>query len=551
MSNGKSESTAVTVVGAGPVGLTFAGEMARYGISCRIVDRAPGTKEISKALILHVRTQEVLDAMGITHEAQDVAKPLRRVEIIGYGKHLGHGQLEGIDSPHPHPIILGQNVTENILHEHLAKLGVSVEWQTEAVSVAQDADGVTVGLKHADGREETVRSQYVLGADGTRGFVRQQAGIEFVGNHYDGQAFIQADSKIRWSLPRGVSYLWFTEKGYMMVIEMPNDIVRTFISVPDPGPDVKTTTLEEVNAALNRYGGIEAELYDPTWVALYRVNHRAAPVFRKGRIFIGGDAAHEHVPIGGQGMNTSIQDAFNLAWKLAYAIQGKAPASILDSYQIERHPIAESLLRGTDEAYTTLLKAGDLGRAAVRLFGPFLLSSETVRKKMRHTLEEIDINYREGPLTADYGGSAGPRAGDRMLDSTIVKMPGKESVPLREVLRGTHWTLLVFHGRDGGDEHSGELRELARQVGARFPETVKPQLILGGFPVAKSAGEETPVLLDPMNQAHDHFGVKDACLYLIRPDLYIGFRGKPADSQRLSEYLDRVLVAPDKGAQHG
>ena len=113
----------------------------------------------------------------------------------------------------------------------------------------------------------------------------------------------------------------------MMVIEMPDDIVRTFISVPDPGPDVKTTTLEEVNSALNRFGGIDAELYDPTWVALYRVNHRAAPVFRKDRIFIAGDAAHEHVPIGGQGINTSIQDAFNLAWKLAYVIQGKAHAS--------------------------------------------------------------------------------------------------------------------------------------------------------------------------------------------------------------------------------
>ena len=144
----------VLIIGAGPVGLTFACEMARYGIPCRIVDKAQGTKEISKALILHVRTQEVLDAMGITHEPQDVSVPMRRVEIIGYGKHLGHGSMEGIDSPHPYPIILGQNVTESILHRHLGRSGVQVEWRTEAIDVQAHDDGAAVTLRDADGKED-------------------------------------------------------------------------------------------------------------------------------------------------------------------------------------------------------------------------------------------------------------------------------------------------------------------------------------------------------------------------------------------------------------
>lgn len=538
----------VMIVGAGPVGLVFAAEMARYGIRCRIVDRAHGTKEISKALILHVRTQEVLDAMGLTHQAQDVAKPLRRVEIIAYGKHLGHGQMEGIDSPHPHPIILGQNVTEHILQDHASSLGITVEWQTEAIAVRQQVDRVEVTLRHADGQEETVTAQYVLGADGTRSIVREQAGIEFIGEHYDGQAFIQSDSKIRWSMPEGSSYLWLTEKGYMMVIEMPDGIVRTFISVPDPGPEVKTTTLEEVNQELNRLGNIDAELYDPTWVALFRVNHRAAKVFRRERIFIAGDAAHEHVPIGGQGMNTSIQDAFNLAWKLAYTMQGKAHGSILDTYQAERHPVAEGLLRGTDEAYTTLLKIGDPGHRAIRLFGPFLLASETVRRKMRHTLEEIDINYRSGPLTEDHGGSNGPAAGDRMLDGAVVVLPGKTTLPLREVLRGTHWSLLLFTGRDGAGNHLAELEGIASKVGAAYPETVKPYLVAGGFPLSITESDAVPVLADPMNQLHDHYGVKHACLYLIRPDTYVGFRGAFEDAGALLEYLKRTLISSQRAA---
>jgi 2-polyprenyl-6-methoxyphenol hydroxylase-like FAD-dependent oxidoreductase len=159
----------VLVIGAGPVGLVFASEMARYGIDCRIFDKAQGTKEISKALVLHVRTQEVLDAMGITHEPQDVALPLHRIELIGYGKHLGHGTMEGINSFHPHPIILGQNVTEHILQKHLSREGVQVEWQTEAIRVVQDAGEVITTLRHATGQEETVRTEYVIGADGTHG----------------------------------------------------------------------------------------------------------------------------------------------------------------------------------------------------------------------------------------------------------------------------------------------------------------------------------------------------------------------------------------------
>ena len=537
----------VLVVGAGPVGLVFASEMARYGMQVRIVDKAPGTKEISKALILHVRTQEVLDAMDISHEPQALSSPLRRVEIIGYGKHLGHGWLDGVNSPYPHPIILGQNVTERILQQHLNGLGVHVEWQTEAVALMQDADGVSVTIRNAAGQEEAVRAQYVLGADGTHSFVRQNAGLEFIGQRYEGQAFIQSDSKIRWSLPRGSSYLWFTEQGYMMVIAMPNDIVRTFISVPDTDSAKRTTTLEEVNETLNRLGGVDATLYDPVWVALYRVNHRAAPAFRSGRVFIAGDAAHEHVPIGGQGMNTSIQDAFNLAWKLAYVMKGHARPSLLDTYNAERHPVAESLLSGTDQAYSRLLKAGDVAKYAVRALGPTLLASDTIRNKMREVLEEIGIHYRKGPITGDFGGSSGPEAGDRALDATVVDVPSKESKPLRDFFRGGHWTLLGFSGQGASDAEINDLSLLLAKIAGSYGGLLKTFLIVGGLPVRE---RKPGMLLDPMLQVHEQFGVTHPCLYLIRPDWYVAFRGAPADSSQLEANLDRYLLPVGREAAH-
>lgn len=439
-----SNAPDVFVVGAGPVGLTLASELARHGVRCRIVDKTPGTKNISKALVLHVRTQEVFEAMGAIDEAKAQSKPLHQVELHAYGKHIGHWRLDGLDSPYPSPVIIGQNRTEHILEQHLKSFGVSVEWQVEATGFQQDADGVAVRLRHADGQEEIARAQYVIGCDGSKSMVRQTLGLLFEGDRYEAEQFIQADAKIRWSLPKGVSYLFLTEAGYMMVIEMPDDIVRVFISLPDTDPSNHAEpTLKEVEDALNRLGQTDAELYDPVWLARYRTSHRRAPRFREGRTFLAGDAGHVHVPIGGQGMNTGIQDAFNLAWKLAYVIKGAARPEMLDSYDAERHPVAVALLSGTDRAYRNILHPSELLQNAARLFGPFILSLEPVQTRFRNTLAELEIGYKDSPIAEDHGGSSGPATGERAPDAVIVTLPAKETVRLFELFRGTHWTLLL------------------------------------------------------------------------------------------------------------
>jgi 3-(3-hydroxy-phenyl)propionate hydroxylase len=245
-------------------------------------------------------------------------------------------------------------------------------------------------------------------------------------------------------------------------------------------------------------------------------------------------------------MNTSIQDAFNLAWKLAQVMQGKAQPVLLDSYQAERHPIAESLLRGTDAAYTKLLKAGDLGRTAVRLLGPLLLSNTFVREKMRNTLEEIEINYRQSPITLDYGGSEGPRAGDRILDANVVRLPGRDCVSLRDVLRGTYWNLLLFSGSQPETSIMSQLSRFGTEIMTSFPESLKSHVIYGGFPVMQTAQSSLPCLLDPMNQLHHQYGVTDPCIYLIRPDMYVAFRGRIDHQTDLANYLNQLLIPSQK-----
>ncbi len=230
--------------------------------------------------------------MGIVAAAKARGVPMTVVQVHAYGRRLGRWSFDPgrIDSPHPHPIILGQDRTERVLEEHLEGLGVRVEWGTEAVAYIQDDDGVTVRLRNADGTEREARAAYLVGCEPAE---RDTQGLRarLPGDAYTGEQFIQADCKIRWELPRGSSYLFLTEVGYLMVIEMPDDLVRIFISLPDLDPSVDDPpSLEDIRVNLVRLTGHEAELSDAVWLARYRTAHRRAPSFRKGRAFLAGDA---------------------------------------------------------------------------------------------------------------------------------------------------------------------------------------------------------------------------------------------------------------------
>lgn len=548
--------TDVVILGAGPVGLTLANELARRGVAFRIFDKAPAIREVSKAMILHVRTQEVLDKVGVADAARAIAQPLTEVVVHAYGKHIGAWDLDHIDSPARHPVILGQNRTEHLLEDLLKTRGGAVEWLSEGTSFTQSDDRVETVVTVTDPdtkatRQETLRSRYIVGAEGSNSLVRKTLGLSFEGERYEGEQFIQADCRIVWALPKGRSYLFLTDAGYLMVIEFPDDVVRIFISLPD-APKAETSgelgaveatsevpTLDEIQDNLVRLSGFEATLSDSIWLARYRTSHRYADRFSRGRAFVAGDAAHVHVPIGGQGMNTGIQDAFNLGWKLAGVVGGTLRPEVLGSYHAERHPVAESLIKGTDFAYKGILHPSELKQRAARLFGPFLIGNARVQTFMRDTLEELKIAYPGSPLNLDLGGTKGPKPGERVLDATLVRASDYATITLGEATRGTTWTLLLFAG-EGADP--APIEALTAQVTAQCGEAVRPMLVSPDRAIMSTAFAADHILIDALRLAHERYGVSDPAFYLLRPDTFVGARGPIGKAPALLDHLATIFA---------
>jgi 2-polyprenyl-6-methoxyphenol hydroxylase-like FAD-dependent oxidoreductase len=565
-SNQTAAAVDVLIIGAGPVGLTLANELARRKIQVRIIEKLPAIREVSKALILHVRTQEDLSKVGIMDEAIAEAEPMREVVVHGYGKHIGSWDLDGIDSPFPHPLIIGQNRTQHLLLDALKRRGVEVEWNTEALELQVDNSGATVMVRHTDpaseqGKDETIRASYVVGCEGSKSLVRKTFGLTFEGERYSGEQFIQADCKLSWNLPSGRSYLFLTTDGYMMVIELPNGVVRIFISIPDAiGTTHPTTgqldaekslgaaedisaepTLDEIKSHFERLSGMEVSLSEPVWLARYRTSHRYANKFSEGRAFVAGDSGHVHVPIGGQGMNTGIQDAFNLGWKLAGVIKGEFQPSLLESYNEERHPVAENLIKGTDFAYKGILHPSEIKQRAVRLFGPFVMKTDIAQNFMRNTLEELTVSYPNSALTLDHGGSHGPKPGERCLDAHVVQHSDKRTIRLSDLSRTAEWTLLLFTGTHEKLQ-TEEFSEFIEQFHKHSSGFIETHIIVANQRAAQEYATGTSVLLDALHEAHTKFGVAYPAFYLIRPDNYIGFRGPLTSSKELMSYLDHFIV---------
>jgi 2-polyprenyl-6-methoxyphenol hydroxylase-like FAD-dependent oxidoreductase len=420
----------VLVVGAGPVGMTLASELVRYGVPVRLVDKAAARTDKSKALVLWSRTLELLDR-GIG-AAPFVAAGFKAhaVNIFSGGRRIAHVGMDDVVSPYPYALMLPQSETERLLEERLAGQGVAVERRVELASFTDRDDGVEAVLRHADGREEAVSAGWLVGCDGAHSLVRHAVGAAFDGETLDSD-WMLADVHMRgYPCPDTETSVYWHRDGVLVVFPISPGRYRVIADLPPSGAaHPPAPTLGQVQAVVDRRGPPGLAASDPVWLAAFRINDRKVADYRWGRAFLAGDAAHIHSPAGGQGMNTGMQDAFNLAWKLALVVRGACGEPLLDSYSPERSHVGDAVLKAAGRLTAVATLRNPAGQAVRNLVGHVMLGLAPVRRAVADTMTEVSIGYPHSPLNGP-GLHDGPRPGERVVPVAGEVPVGSGDAPL-------------------------------------------------------------------------------------------------------------------------
>jgi 2-polyprenyl-6-methoxyphenol hydroxylase-like FAD-dependent oxidoreductase len=555
-SNGSPE---VLVVGAGPVGLTMACELARHGVPCRIVDASPGPTEQSRALAIHARTLEVFEDLGIVDEVLAKARKAHGVAAFSSdGSRIMHitFDLEGLETPYPYTLILPQGETERLLVERLKKHGIEVERQVSLTGLAQDGSGVTASLLDAEGNSSESRTPWLIGCDGARSAVRKGLGLPFEGADYP-ESFLLADVRLSWDRPDDEVTIITSPEGQLAGFPLPEPgrwrLMHISTGTIDESEAVPSHAVSRFQTMLHENGRPEAVVSDPGWISVFKIHRRVVGRFREGRCFVAGDAAHIHSPAGGQGMNTGIQDAYNLAWKLGLVVQGVSPDSLLDSYSAERRPVVAGVVHSTHFMTRLITLRSDVAKTVRNHLIGLLSEFEFVARKISKSFSELGIEYHASPIVREDRGEflltslgdrlgfrSGPHPGDRVPDLHLEPPPDNNGPHrLFDVLRGTKHVLLMFEGAHGLED-AGPLQAVAR-VASEHAEQMTTILVARGDVAPPSFAWVGRTLLDHMGELHRRFGARGPCLYLVRPDGYLGYRAIPPDAAKLADYLQGIF----------
>ena len=517
----------VLIVGAGPTGLMLANQLARRGVHFLIIDRHSGPAQQTRAMAVHARTLEIYEKMGIADEALALGARGTGANMWANGRWNARVPIGDIGqgvSPFPFVLTLGQDDNERILGKNLATLGAAVEWSTELVSLAQKPMHVGATLRGPDGTHREITAAWVAGCDGSRSAVREMCGIGFPGEPYE-HTFFVADTEVTGPMKPGELNVYLWRDGFHLFFPMRGqDRWRVIGILPKELRARDDVTFERLAPSIRQQAGAAIDFKSCSWFSTYRIYHRAAERFRDGRCFLLGDAAHVHSPMGGQGMNTGLQDAYNLAWKLALVIKGRAGSALLGTYEQERMPVAQRLLQTTDRAFQ-LLVADNWFASIVRtrLIGKIAARAMTfarARKLAFRTLSQTGISYPASSLSQNLPGLSkdAPAAGDRFPWMQLRRASGGPTVDLFDELDDTRFNLLVF----------GEPSNLAPVAGE-----VADLVDVHTFP------------RDPGNQAAlESARVPQPSFYLLRPDGHVGLCGPRLDIEAIRQYL-AALARPN------
>lgn len=502
MANGR-----VLIVGAGPTGLVLALWLARLQVPVRLIDRAKEPGVASRALAVQARTLELYGQVDLAQTLVDRGHRVRAVNFWVAGKRRASGVLGGLGaapSPFPFVLVLPQDEHERLLIDRLAALGVAVERGCELVSFEQSCGGVRARLKRSDGVIETFEAAYIAGCDGAHSAVRRTLDIGFGGGTYEHLLYV-ADVQAAGAVIDGDVHLALDRTDFMAVFpRKPAGTARLVGTVREEAARASPERITWDDVSRRVMGWLPIEVGRVNWFSTYRVHHRVAEHFRRGRAFLLGDAAHIHSPVGGQGMNTGIGDAVNLAWKLAAVLEGGASESILDSYEPERIAFARRLVQTTDRVFSLVTSASWKARLFRLDVLPGLLAvvfrMRAARRLIFRTLSQIGVSYRGSSLSEGRAGAV--QGGDR-----LPWVPLGEGVDNFAALASIAWQVHVY------GKPRPALESLCRERGL-------------------------PLHAFPWRPAMRASGLERGAAYLVRPDGYVGLAEPRGEAAALGAYLD-------------
>lgn len=533
--------TDVLIAGAGPIGITAAIELARRGIDIRIVDPLHEPPQYAKAVGVQPRTLEVFEGMGVLNRILDAA-----VQMFGQLVYVNGEKVAQVEFATPADVPFGfiaipQYATERILREELAMHGVQIERGVRVESFEQDADGVTATLDGVGGRQ-TVRAGYLVGADGAHSTVRKALGLTFEGAAFAEQ-YMLGDVEVDWSVPRGWAVRSMHQADgktddllvciplpgrgrYRMSMLVPDDLTADTAvdGVAHGFEGDRRPELHHIQAVLDRLSPEPATARNLRWSSVFRISHRIVDAYGRGRVFVAGDAAHIHPPTGAQGMNTGIQDAHNLAWKLALAVSGDAAPGLLDSYDAERRPVGEEVVGRT-------VRSAREGIGADSTDPDFVIRREA----------QLLIRYDGSPIVAPGSGGRAPDAIGLTRDAV--------TGPLRlfSLLNRREHTLLLYAGDSATAADVASFEALAEAASQATHGRI--DVVLIAAPSADVGGTVLPLIRDGAEDFACMYSADQSSVYLVRPDGYLGFTSTGMDAGAVVAHLSsnfgaRVSTTP-------
>ncbi|MCD9872300.1 FAD-dependent monooxygenase [Streptomyces guryensis] len=469
----------VIVVGSGPAGLLLAGDLATAGVPVALLEKRPQRiSNLSRAFVLHARTLEQLDARGLADGLESVGRPLDSLRLFGRLTI----ELGTLRSRFNHLLVIPQYEVEKALQRRAAEAGVDFRYETELTGLAQDADGVTAEVRGPGGTAGSLRAAYVVGADGMRSAVRDAIGLPFPGRSAI-RSVVLADVRLA-EEPENLLTVNAVGDAFAFLAPFGDGYYRVIAwnrarDVPDGEP----LDLDEVKEVTRLALGRDFGMYDARWMSRFHSDERQAPAYRVGRVFLAGDAAHVHTPAGGQGMNTGLQDAANLSWKLAAVVQGHAEAALLDSYQAERHPVGRAVLRSSGGIVRLAMAKRPWELALRAALTTFLDTVGPARRKAVGQITGIGYRY------------PAPRGAHRLTGTRVPDL-ALEGGRLYESLRGGRFVLITPEACEGQGTRKDRL-------------------------------------------AVEHWAGDRRTTVLVRPDGYVAWAADSADATRIEDALTR------------